>query len=94
MSASKRKAPSLRDAFDAARPKVVENKPAEETGTETQARLYPGPRGKRVQADFPVSMSFTLTAKERYDLNLALTKRGITVTQFLRDLIAEMGESE
>lgn len=43
-----------------------------------------------MQGDYPVNLSFTLTAKERYDFNLALTKRGITATQFLRDIIAEM----
>jgi len=85
---------SLRAAFEAGR-----SKETQESSTESQdgnpapeLKSYPGPKGRRVPADFPVNLSFTLTAKERYDFTLAMKKRGITATQFLREIIENLND--
>lgn len=87
----KKTPPSLREAFDAGR---VTESPNPSTDSQdvkpAHTEKYPGPKGRKVPAYFPVNMTFTITAKERYDLNLAMRKRGTTATQFLRDRIAEL----
>jgi hypothetical protein len=49
------------------------------------ADTVPGPRGERLDADKPVNMTFTVTARERYLWSVALKKHGLTGVSVLRE---------
>lgn len=58
----------------------------------TTLELVPGVKGEMLPADQPVSLSFKVTAKERYLWNLALTKHGMTGVSVLRNAMRELAE--
>lgn len=59
-----------------------------------EVELVPGAKGKRVPADQPVNMTFTVTAKERYLWNLELSRRGITGVSVLREAMNALREGD
>ncbi|MDX6382120.1 MAG: hypothetical protein QOI57_3144 [Rubrobacteraceae bacterium] len=54
--------------------------------------MVPGRGGKLVAADTPVNMTFTVTAKERYEWTVALKRRGLSAVSVLRQAMNELLE--
>jgi len=52
--------------------------------------MVPGKNGEMVPAEKPVNMTFTVTAKERYEWTLELKRRGLTAVSVLRATMREM----
>lgn len=60
-----------------------------------EVELVPGKGGEMVPANKPVNMTFTVTAKERYQWTLELKRRGRTAVSVLRETMEEiMGEEQ
>jgi hypothetical protein len=108
--ASKSRRSSLRQAFgEDLSPRRSERQtsepvnPARETRTEDrklttgtrEVEMVPGGRsGELVPADKPVNMTFTVTAKERYEWTLELKRRGRSAVSVLRERMNELLEEE
>lgn len=87
---------TLFDAFygDQKTPKTPPNaQPRIQEDTEA-AETVPGPRGEPLDADKPVNMTFTVTAKERYLWNVALKKHGLTGVSVLREAMNLLIEND
>jgi len=54
--------------------------------------MVPGRGGKLVAAKTPVNMTFTVTAKERYEWSLELKRRGLTAVSVLKKAMNELLE--
>ena len=66
--------------------------PRRESG---EVELVPGKGGEMVPANKPANMTFTVTAKERYQWTLELKRRGRTAVSVLRETMEEMmGEEQ
>jgi hypothetical protein len=57
-----------------------------------EVEMVPGANGRKLPADQPVNMTFTVTAKERYLWNLELSRRGLTGVSVLRRAMNELQE--
>jgi hypothetical protein len=53
--------------------------------TREEAQMVPGKGGKLVAASTPVNMTFTVSAKERYEWTIELRRRGLSAVSVLRD---------
>ena len=97
--ANLKKRSSLSEAFG----DVASRTKAEASGTETtvgesdsqkattgQVEMVPMKGGRLVSADTPVNMTFTVTAKERYDWSLELKRRGFSAVSVLRKAMNEL----
>jgi hypothetical protein len=47
-------------------------------------------KGRLVAANTPVNMTFTVTAKERYEWTIALKRRGLSAVSVLREAMNEL----
>ena len=47
-------------------------------------------KGRLVTANTPVNMTFTATAKERYEWSVELKRRGLSAVSVLRDAMNEL----
>jgi hypothetical protein len=54
--------------------------------------MVPGRGGEPVPADTPVNMTFTVTAKERYEWTVELRRRGLSAVSVLRKTMNELLE--
>jgi hypothetical protein len=52
--------------------------------------MVPVKGGRLVAANTPVNMTFTVTAKERYEWSLELRRRGLSAVSVLRDAMNEL----
>jgi len=99
--ANPRKRSSLSEAFGDVSPRTQ----AEVSGTETpvgegkrykpetgDSEMVPAKGGKLVAASTPVNMTFTVTAKERYEWSLELKRRGLSAVSVLRKAMNELLE--
>jgi hypothetical protein len=59
-----------------------------------EVEMVPGANGRKLPADQPVNMTFTVTAKERYLWNLELSRRGLTGVSVLRRAMNELQEQD
>jgi hypothetical protein len=97
--ASPKKRSSLSEAFGDVASRT-ESKP---TKTETQghdksqkphvapgAEMVPVKGGRLVAANTPVNMTFTVTAKERYEWSVELRRRGLSAVSVLREAMNEL----
>jgi hypothetical protein len=97
--ANPRKRSSLSEAFG----DVSSRTKAEASGTETpvgeskrhkpetgDGEMVPVKGGRLVAADTPVNMTFTVSAKERYEWSLELRRRGLSAVSVLRDAMNEL----
>ena len=99
MANPKRRRGSLSAAFGGvgarkertAPPEPQEQSDIQEPDTE-QVEMVPGRGGKLVVADTPVNMTFTVTAKERYEWSLELKRRGLSAVSVLRETMNELLE--
>jgi hypothetical protein len=57
-----------------------------------QVEMVPVKEGRLVTANTPVNMTFTVTAKERYDWSLELRRRGFSAVSVLRKAMNELLE--
>jgi hypothetical protein len=57
-----------------------------------EVEMVPGRGGKLVAANTPVNMTFTVTAKERYEWSLELKRRGLSAVSVLRKAMNELLE--
>ena len=57
-----------------------------------QVEMVPVKGGRLVAANTPVNMTFTVTAKERYDWSLELRRRGFSAVSVLRKAMNELLE--
>ena len=55
-----------------------------------EEEMVPGKGGKMVPAESPVNMTFTVTAKERYQWTLELKRRGLTAVGVLRETMEKL----
>lgn len=55
-----------------------------------EVEMVPGKGGEMVPANKPVNMTFTVTAKERYQWTLELKRRGRTAVSVLRETMEEI----
>jgi hypothetical protein len=55
-----------------------------------QVEMIPVKDGKLVAASTPVNMTFTVTAKERYEWSLELRRRGLSAVSVLREAMNEL----
>ncbi len=94
-----RKRSSLSEAFG----DVASRTKAEISGTETplgeskrqkpettDSEMVPAKGGRLVAANTPVNMTFTVTAKERYEWSLELKRRGLSAVSVLREAMNEL----
>ena len=77
--------------INTAAPEMQEQRDIQEPDTE-QAEMVPGRGGKLVAANTPVNMTFTVTAKERYEWSLELKRRGLSAVSVLRKAMNELLE--
>jgi hypothetical protein len=54
--------------------------------------MVPGKGGRPVAANTPVNMTFTVTAKERYEWTLELRRRGLSAVSVLRETMNQLIE--
>jgi hypothetical protein len=96
--ANRRKRGSLSDAFESVAPRRENPVPAaepedarkmQEPETE-EVEMVPGRGGKLIAASTPVNMTFTVSAKERYDWTLELRRRGLSAVSVLRKAMNEL----
>jgi hypothetical protein len=98
--ANRRKRGSLSEAFEGVAPRRETQAPItapEEPGKihkpDTQeTETVPGRGGKLIAANTPVNMTFTVTAKERYEWSLELRRRGLSAVSVLRKAMNELLE--
>jgi hypothetical protein len=91
--ANRRKRGSLSDAFEGVVPRKENLSPAPEPMEAVKSsepasqniETVPGRGGKLVAANSPVNMTFTVTAKERYEWTLELRRRGLSAVSVLRE---------
>ena len=57
-----------------------------------ESEMVPVKGGRLVAANTPVNMTFTVTAKERYDWSLELKRRGLSAVSVLRKAMNELLE--
>jgi hypothetical protein len=55
-----------------------------------EAEMVPMKGGRLVVANTPVNMTFTVTAKERYEWSLELRRRGLSAVSVLRKAMNEL----
>ncbi len=55
-----------------------------------QVEMVPVKGGRLVAANTPVNMTFTVTAKERYEWSVELRRRGLSAVSVLRDAMNEL----
>ena len=55
-----------------------------------EVEMVPGRGGKLIAANTPVNMTFTVTAKERYEWSLELKRRGLSAVSVLRETMNEL----
>jgi hypothetical protein len=101
--ANPKKRSSLSEAFGNV-PSRKESKPAAtelQEDDESQKRdvaleveMVPVKGGKLVAANTPVNMTFTVTAKERYEWSLELKRRGLSAVSVLREVMNELLEED
>jgi hypothetical protein len=96
--ANQKKRSSLTEAFWG----VVSRRGSEAPVTETekpgtrkepdaeQVDVVPGKGGQPIAANTPVDMTFTVTAKERYEWTLELRRRGLSALSVLRGAMNEL----
>jgi hypothetical protein len=96
--ANPRKRSTLSEAFGSVASQTASETTApepEDSGTfqepDTQ-EMVPGRGGKPVPADTPVNMTFTVTAKERYEWTVELRRRGLSAVSVLRQAMNELLE--
>jgi hypothetical protein len=80
--ADRRKRGSLSEAFEGVAPRRENPVPATEP---EDAR-----GGKLIAANTPVNMTFTVSAKERYEWTLELRRRGLSAVSVLREAMNEL----
>jgi hypothetical protein len=101
--ANPRKRSSLSEAFGDVSSRTSYRTKAEVSGTETpvgeskrhkpetgDGEMVPVKGGRLVAADTPVNMTFTVTAKERYEWSLELRRRGLSAVSVLREAMNEL----
>jgi hypothetical protein len=54
--------------------------------------MVPGRGGKPIAANTPVNMTFTVSAKERYECIVELRRRGLSAVSVLRQVMNELLE--
>ena len=82
---------SRRESSTEAAPEGQEQSDSKEPGT-GQTEMVPGRGGKPVAANTPVNMTFTVTAKERYEWSVELKRRGLSAVSVLRETMNELLE--
>ena len=96
--ADRRKRGSLSEAFEGVAPRRENPVPAtkpenarkiQEPETH-EIEMVPGRGGKLIAANTPVNMTFTVTAKERYEWTLELRRRGLSAVSVLRMAMNEL----
>ncbi len=55
-----------------------------------EAEMVPVRGGQLIAASTPVNMTFTVTAKERYEWSLELKRRGLSAVSVLREAMNEL----
>jgi hypothetical protein len=55
-----------------------------------EIEMVPGRGGKPVPANTPVNMTFTVSAKERYEWTVELRRRGLSAVSVLRKTMNEL----
>ena len=98
--ADRRKRGSLSEAFEGVAPRRENPVPAMEPEDarkiqEPEAHeieMIPGGGGKLIAANTPVNMTFTVTAKERYEWTLELRRRGLSAVSVLRKAMNDLLE--
>jgi hypothetical protein len=98
--AERRKRSSLSEAFEGVIPRSREAAPAPEPEISDKSdrqdtqeiEKVPGRGGKPVPANTPVNMTFTVTAKERYEWTVELRRRGLFAVSVLRQAMNELLE--
>ena len=74
-----------------AAPKTEDSGKIQEPDTQ-EIEMVPGRGGKPVAANTPVNMTFTVSAKERYEWSLELKRRGLSAVSVLRKTMSELLE--
>ena len=72
-------------------PEPQEQSPIREPDT-GEVEMVPGRGGKLVPGNTPVNMTFTVTAKERYEWSIELKRRGLSAVSVLRETMNELLE--
>jgi hypothetical protein len=97
---NRRKRGSLSEAFEGVAPRRENPAPAteiedsskiEEPDTQ-EIEMVPGRGGKPIAATTPVNMTFTVSAKERYEWTVELRCRGLSAVSLLRKAMNELLE--
>jgi len=96
--ANRRKRGSLSEAFEGVAPQREIPVPATEPEDtrkiqepeRQEIEMVPGRGGKPIAANTPVNMTFTVTAKERYEWTLELRRRGLSAVSVLRQAMNEL----
>jgi hypothetical protein len=91
--ANQKKRRSLSEAFEGAAPRSRNMLRETETEQHSTSRstdtreveMVPGKGGKLVAATTPVNMTFTVSAKERYEWTIELRRRGLSAVSVLRE---------
>jgi hypothetical protein len=98
--AKPRKRSSLSEAFEGVTsrredpPSASENENLDNIrkGDTQEIEMVPGRGGKLISATTPVNMTFTVTAKERYEWTVELRRRGLSAVSVLRQAMNELLE--
>lgn len=92
---------SLAEAFksEALRSNTLDPAPSADPETmpttlPTEVEMVPGSRGESLPADQLVSMTFKVTAKERYLWNLELSRQGKTAVSVLRSAMNALADEK
>jgi hypothetical protein len=91
--ANQKKRRSLSEAFEGVAPRVrntmgdieKEQQHTNQHPGTPEVEMVPGRGGKLVAATTPVNMTFTVSAKERYEWTIELRRRGLSAVSVLRD---------
>lgn len=98
--AERKKRSSLSEAFGgvasrseglASATEIEEHSTSQKSDT-GQIEMVPAKGGRLVAANTPVNMTFTVTAKERYEWSLELKRRGLSAVSVLRKAMNELLE--
>ena len=98
--ANQKKRRSLSDAFEGVAPRrrnTIQETEQEEHNTRwppdaREVEMVPGRGGKLVTGTTPVNMTFTVSAKERYEWTIELRRRGLSAVSVLRDAMNSLLE--
>jgi hypothetical protein len=98
--ANQKKRRSLSEAFEGAAPRrrnTIQETQQEQHDTTRppdtrEVEMVPGRGGKLVAATTPVNMTFTVSAKERYEWTIELRRRGLSAVSVLRDAMNSLLE--